>query len=475
MAASHSLPEADYLPLVTADERAARGKALRDKVPHERHAAWSPPAKRADPVAVLERQSAGRMPDLVPIRYGRMCASVFGFFRGGAALMAADLAGTPTCGLQAQLCGDAHLMNFGLFQTPERALIFGINDFDETLPGPFEWDVKRLAASMEVAARELDLGGSERSAAVLGTLRSYREAMAGFAAMRDLEVWYARLPAADLQAQLKESADAKAGKEVGREVHRSLKRDHLRAFDRLLSDEGGETRFVSEPPLLMPAEELLDAGQRERYVEVIHSFLTQYRESLPPHLRALMERYRFVHIARKVVGVASVGMRTWVVLFIGRDASDPLLLQLKEARPSVLEPYTSPTCYENQGRRVVEGQRFMRVASDPLLGWYRLKAWDGKVHDYYVRQLWDGKASIDVSRLSPAGLRAYGEACGWTLARGHARSGDRIAMAAYLGSKDTFDRAIAAFAATYAEVTQDDHRRLVEAIDAGRVTALRGV
>jgi uncharacterized protein (DUF2252 family) len=475
MAAPRSLPDADYLPKVTAAERAARGKALREKVPHELHAAYSPPAKRGDPVAVLEHQSAERMPDLVPIRYGRMSASVFGFFRGGAALMAADLAGTPTSGLQAQLCGDAHLMNFGLFQTPERSLIFGLNDFDETLPGPFEWDVKRLAASMEVAARELDFDEEERSAAVLGTLRAYREAMAEFAAMRDLEVWYARLPATELQAKLKASADAKAGKEVEREVHRSLRRDHLRAFDRLLCDEGGEIRFVSEPPLLMPAEELLSDEQRKRYVEVIHSFLTQYRESLPAHVRALMERYRFVHIARKVVGVASVGMRTWVVLFIGRDEEDPLLLQLKEARRSVLEPYTAPIRYECQGRRVVEGQRFMRVASDPLLGWYRLRAWDGKFHDYYVRQLWDGKASMDLSRLSPAGLRAYGEACGWTLARGHARSGDRIAMDAYLGGKDTFDRAVAAFASTYAGVTLEDHRRLVAAIDEGRVTAQSGV
>jgi uncharacterized protein (DUF2252 family) len=469
------LPDAEYLPKVTLEERAARGKALRKEVPHERHAHCPPPGKRGDPLAILEKQSAERMPDLVPLRYGRMSASPFAFFRGGAALMAADLAGTPTSSLQAQLCGDAHLMNFGLFETPERTLVFGLNDFDETLPGPFEWDVKRLAASMEVAARELELADDDRSAAVLGTLRAYREAMLGFAEMRDLEVWYARLPAAELQAKLKEGAGAKAGKEVERQVHRSLKRDHLRAFDRLLRSEGGEIRFVSEPPLLVPVEELLDDAQRARYVEVIHAFLTQYRASLPSHAKALMERYRFTHMARKVAGVGSVGTRNWVVLFVGRDADDPLLLQMKEARRSVLEPYTTPCRYENQGQRVVEGQRIMKVASDPLLGWYHVRGFDGKPHDFYARQLWDGKASFDVGRLSPAGLRCYGEACGWTLARGHARSGDRIAMAAYLGDKDTFDVAVAAFAADYAEINRADHQRLVAAIDAGKVAAQTGI
>jgi uncharacterized protein (DUF2252 family) len=475
MPALRALPDAEYLPKLTLEERAARGRALRKEVPHEQHASCPAPARRVDPLKILEKQSAERMPDLVPLRYGRMSASAFAFFRGGAALMAADLAATPTCSLQAQLCGDAHLMNFGLFETPERTLVFGLQDFDETLPGPFEWDVKRLATSMEVAARELDLDDHDRSAAVLGTLRAYREAMAGFAAMRDLELWYARLPATELQAKLREDAGAKAGKEVERQVQRSLKRDHLRAFDRLLRTEDGEIRFVSEPPLLVPAEELLDDAQRVRYVEVIHAFLTQYRASLAPHVRALMERYRFMHIARKVVGVGSVGTRNWVVLFVGRDAADPLLLQMKEARRSVLEPYLAPSRCDNQGQRVVEGQRFMQVASDPLLGWYHIRAFDGKLHDFYARQLWDGKASFDVGRLSPAAFRCYGEACAWTLARGHARSGDRVAMAAYLGDKDTFDRAVADFAAGYAEINRADHERLVAAIDGGSVKAETGV
>jgi uncharacterized protein (DUF2252 family) len=466
-----TLPDAEYLPTQTVRERAARGEDLRREVPHERHASWLPSPGRPDPVAVLEQQSAERIPELMPLRYGRMVSSAFAFYRGGAAIMAADLSGTAVSGLRAQLCGDAHLLNFGLFETPERSLIFGLNDFDETLPGPFEWDVKRLAASFEIAGRALGLTPSARETAVLETIRSYREAMIDFAAQRDLEVWYARLPAEELQAKLGSLADGKTAKEVKREVQKALHRNHLRAFDRHLEKVDGQIRFVSAPPLLVPVEELLDQDQRARYVEVIQSFLRQYRESLPPHLRSLLERYRFSHIARKVVGVGSVGTRAWVVLMIGRDNSDPLLLQLKEAKRSVLEPYTEPSVYESQGRRVVEGQRFMQAASDSLLGWYRLQAWDGKEHDFYVRQLWDGKSSIDVTRLTGKGLGAYGDACGWTLARGHARSGDRVAIAAYLGTGDSFDRAIAEFAARYADENEADHARLADAIAEGRIEA----
>ena len=465
------LPDAEYLPKQTLGERAARGKDLRREVPHERHASWVPSSGRPDPVAILEQQSAERIPELIPLRYGRMASSAFAFYRGGASIMASDLAGTAVSGLRAQLCGDAHLLNFGLFETPERALIFGLNDFDETLPGPFEWDVKRLAASFEIAGRALGLTADEREAAVAGTVRAYREAMLEFAEQRDLDVWYARLPAEELHTRLASLADAKTAKEVKREVQKALRRDHLRAFERHLENVDGEIRFVSAPPLLVPVEELLDHDQRARYVEVIQSFLRQYRESLPPHIRSLVERYRFLHIARKVVGVGSVGTRAWVVLMVGRDTNDPLLLQLKEAKRSVLEPYTEPSVYESQGRRVVEGQRFMQAASDSMLGWYRLQAWDGNEHDFYVRQLWDGKSSIDVTRLTATGLRAYGDACGWTLARGHARSGDRVAMAAYLGADDTFEQAIAEFAVRYADVNEADHARLLEAIADGRVDA----
>ncbi|HEY7478682.1 MAG TPA: DUF2252 domain-containing protein [Actinomycetota bacterium] len=470
-----ALPDAEYLPHLTLEERVARGKALRKQAPHDLHRRWTPSDQRADPIAILERQSAERIPELIPIRYGRMSTSPFAFFRGGAAIMAADLAGTPVSGLTAQLCGDAHLMNFGLFETPERSLIFGLNDFDETLPGPIEWDLERLASSIEIAGRDLGFTESEREAAVLATVRSYREAMLAFADQRDLEVWYERFPAEDLRAELTASADARSAKEVERELKKALHRDHLRAFDRLITVVDGTPMFVNQPPLLVPVEELLDEEQRARYVEVVRSFLTQYRESLTPHVRALVERYRFAHLARKVVGVGSVGTRAWAVLLLGRDHTDPLILQLKEAKRSVLEPYTSPSVYESQGRRVVEGQRFMQAASDAMLGWYRLRAWDGREHDFYVRQLWDGKASIDVAHLTPAGLRAYGDACGWTLARGHARSGDRIAIAAYLGSKPTIDGAMAEFAARYADRNEADHRRLVEAIDAGDLPAIPDV
>ncbi len=469
------LPNPEYLPRRTVKESVARGRELRREVPHSRHGAWSPPEARHDPVAILEAQSAERMPELVPIRYGRMASSPFAFYRGSAAVMAADLAGTAVSGLHGQLCGDAHLMNFGLFATPERALIFGLNDFDETLPGPIEWDLKRLAASVEIAGRELGFPAAEREIAVLATVRAYREALLEFAEMRDLEVWYARLPAKQLEAKLSAAADAKTGKEARRNIRKALRRDHLSAFDRLVETVSGELRFVSQPPTLVPVEELLDPEQRSRYVETMQAALLQYREGLLPHLKALVERYRFVHAARKVVGVGSVGTRAWVTLFMGRDTSDPLLLQIKEATRSVLEPYSTPSTYESQGRRVVEGQRYMQAASDALLGWFTVVGWDGTERDYYVRQLWDGKSSIDISRVTPVGLRVYGEACGWTLARGHARSGDRIAMASYVGENETLDRAVATFAETYAHVNEADHARLLEAIDAGRIAAEPGV
>ncbi|MGZ4325670.1 MAG: DUF2252 domain-containing protein [Solirubrobacteraceae bacterium] len=465
------LPNPEYLEHRSVAECAAHGKAARKQVPPDRHATWRPPTNRADPLTILEAQAAERIPELAPIRYGRMALSAFAFFRGGASIMAADLAGTPTGGLRAQLCGDAHLLNFGLFETPERTLIFGLNDFDETLPGPIEWDVKRLAASFEIACRDLGLGAGARERIVLATVRSYREALLAFAEQSHLDVWHARLPAEQLGARLRGLADQASAHEAKRRIHQALRRDHLRAFDRLVQRGDDTLCFVSQPPLIVPIEELLDDQGRRRYVEVMRSFLRQYRESLPDERRKLIESYRFVHIARKVVGVGSVGTRAWVVLLIGRDNNDPLLLQLKEAQRSVLAPYAGDTLYECQGRRVVEGQRLMQAASDPMLGWYDINALDGQRHEFYVRQLWDGKASIDVSHLTPKGLRVYGEICGWTLARGHARSGDRIAMAAYLGEDDAFDRAICAFASAYAETNAADHQRLVAAIADGTITA----
>jgi len=464
------LPDAEYLPEIPVRERIASGEELARQVPHEIHASWEEGESREDPVAVLERQASQRVPELVPIRHSRMASSAFAHFRGSAAIMAGDLATTPASGLEAQLCGDAHLLNFGIFSTPERDLIFGLNDFDETLPGPIEWDVKRLAASVEVAARDLGFADHERKRAVTATARAYREAMAEFADEGELDLWYQRLPSKALQERLRAAAKG-AGKEVDREVRKALRKDHLHAFERLIESEDDDAFFISQPPLIVPVEELLDEPQRARYVEVVQDFLRQYRSCLQPHTRKMVERYRFMHIARKVVGVGSVGTRCWVILMLGRDQSDPLILQLKEAMPSVLEPYLAPTVYESQGRRVVEGQRMMQTSPDHLLGWYALKAWDGLDHDFYVRQLWDGKASIEISRLSAVGLRSYGEACGWTLARGHARSGDRFAMAAYLGDSDSFDLAIAEFADRYADTNADDHARLVRAIAEGRVSA----
>jgi uncharacterized protein (DUF2252 family) len=469
-----SLPNPEYLPPRTAAECAARGLSARDQVAPEHHAAWEPASNRADPVAILERQAEQRIPDLVPIRHRRMALSAFAFYRGGAGIMAADLAALPHSGLRAQLCGDAHLLNFGLFETPERTLVFGLNDFDETLPGPFDWDVKRLAASVEVAGRDLGFSADSRRQAVLATVRSYREALLEFAEEGHLGVWYARLPAEDLRNRLHELADHESGKAVRKSIRKALRHDHIRAFDRLVTDDDGALGFASTPPLLVPVEELLDAAQRERYVEVIQTLLRQYRESLPLDRRTLVESYRFVHLARKVVGVGSVGTRCWAVLLVGHHPEDPLILQLKEAPPSVLAPYAGDTTFESQGRRVVEGQRLMQAASDPLLGWYDLEGWDGQHRSFYVRQLWDGKASIDLSKLSPIGLQVYGENCGWTLARGHARSSDRIALAAYVGEDDAFDQAIAAFAAAYADTNEADHERFLEAISDGRIAAADG-
>jgi uncharacterized protein (DUF2252 family) len=473
---SHAdLPDPEYLPRRTVAERVARGVSLREEVPVERHGSWVEPEGRADPIAILERQGANREPTLLPIRYGRMAASAFAFYRGGAAIMAADLSGTPVSGLRVQLCGDAHLLNFGLFDTPERSLVFGLNDFDETLPGPSEWDVKRLVASIEIAGRDLCFTPEERTAAVAACARAYREALHEFAAQRNIEVWYARMSAEELRDRLAATGDHATAKEARKRVRQALQRDHLRAFDRLIEHDDTKLRFVNRPPLLTPAEDLLDEHGREIYVETLRTQLREYRESLPPDRRSLIESYRFVDLARKVVGVGSVGTRAWVVLLMGRDAGDPLILQLKEAQRSVLAPYAGDVEHGSQGRRVVEGQRLMQATSDHLLGYTHQAGFDGQPRDFYVRQLWDGKASIDVTHLTPSGLRVYAESCGWTLARGHARSGDRIALAAYAGDNAAYDDAMAAFATAYADTNERDHACLVEAIATGRLEALDGV
>jgi uncharacterized protein (DUF2252 family) len=451
-----------------APERAAAGKAARSEAPRSTHAAWDPAADR-DPLAILEQQARSRVPELVPIRHGRMAVSPFAFFRGAAAVMAADLAATPVSGLRVQACGDAHLSNFGAFAAPDRRLVFDLNDFDESLPGPWEWDVKRLAASFAIAGRENGFKGRERAAAVLSAARAYREAMRAFASQSNLEVWYARL---DVEAVMGEiEAEPKLTAQVRKGVAKAQAKNSMRALEKLTHIVDGELRIRSEPPLIVPAEELMPADETRDLEQTLLRVLDSYRATLPGDRQHLLDGYRFRHLARKVVGVGSVGTRAWIVLLTGADDSDPLFLQAKEAEASVLEPYAGASRFENHGRRVVEGQRLMQAASDIFLGWCPAVGFDGGERDFYVRQLWDWKRSVEIERLTPHGLELYARMCGWTLARAHARSGDRIAIAAYLGGGDSFDKAITEFSEAYADQSERDHAALLAAIDSGRLAA----
>ncbi len=455
-------------------ERATRGKEGRKRAPRSSHAPWAPAAGRPDPVALLEEQAADRVAELVPIRYGRMLDSPGSFFRGAALIMASDLAGTPDSGLTAQLCGDAHLLNFGLFQSPERRLVFDINDFDETLPGPWEWDVKRLAASLEIAGRDRGFDAAARRAIVLASVRAYREGMLEMAQMRAIDVWYERLDADLIRSQLKALRRADA-RRAARDLSRAEAKHDLRALSRLTVDVDGRPQLRDDPPLLVPVRELLSDDERSRYSEAVESALHRYRESLPATRRPLFDLYRYRDMARKVVGVGSVGTRAWVMLFFGRDAHDPLFLQAKQAQASVLERFVGRSQYLRAGRRVVEGQRLMQAVSDVLLGWYHVVGFDGRAYDFYMRQLWDGKGAFSMETMAESTWREYAGMCAWVLARAHARTGDRVAIAAYLGTGDVFDRAIADFAAVYAEQNQRDYDTLREAVDAGRVKAEFGV
>jgi uncharacterized protein (DUF2252 family) len=456
-------------------ERAAAGKAARSQAPRTAHAEWEPAGDRPDPVEILEVQARWRVPELVPIRYGRMAASPFAFFRGAAAVMASDLAGTPASGLRVQACGDAHLSNFGTFASPDRRLVFDLNDFDETAPGPWEWDVKRLAASFAIAGRENGFKAKQRREVVLTAVGNYREAMRGLASLSDLDVWYARLDVealmASLGAEVKRAAGKKAVKRAERNLLKARSKDNLRAFDKLTHTVDGELRIISDPPLIVPVEELLPAGETRDLQQMMIDLLGSYRSTLQGDRQHLLDRYRFRHLARKVVGVGSVGTRAWVALFTGVDDNDPLFLQAKEAEASVLEPYAGSSRFKNHGRRVVEGQRLMQAASDIFLGWCPAVGFDGRDRDFYVRQLWDWKGSADVESLTPGAMGVYAQMCGWTLARTHARSGDRIEIAAYLGASKAFDEAIAEFAELYAEQSERDHAELRAAIDSGRIQA----
>ena len=458
-------------------ERMARGKAARAEVPREGHAVFDPPSDRADPIALLEAQAQSRVPDLVPVRWGRMMVSPFTFFRGAALPMASDLAATPVSGLSVQACGDAHLSNFGLFGSAERRLMFDVNDFDETLPGPWEWDVKRLAASLEVAGRDNGVRGKQRREIVMAAVSRYRQAMRQFASMTSLDVWYAHLDINELRAQFNSQLRARQRKAVDKGLAKARTRDSMEQLGKLTRMVDGRPRIISAPPVLVPVDELL-ATEKERsmFQEEINGLIATYQRTLETDRRYLLQQYEFCDMARKVVGVGSVGTRCWIVLLLGRDDADPLFLQVKEAESSVLSQYVGASQYANQGQRVVAGQRLMQASGDIFLGWQRIKAGlDGRTRDFYVRQLRDWKFSVDIETLRPEGLRMYAEMCGWTLARAHARSGDRIAIAAYLGGSDVFDRAIARFARLYADQNERDYQSLVDAVKSGQITAEHGV
>jgi uncharacterized protein (DUF2252 family) len=447
----------------TVQERAALGRAARATVGRRSHGEWAPSPRREDPLDVLERQARERVQELVPLRYERMAASPFAFLRGSAAVMAADLARTPISGLRAQLCGDAHLANFGAFAAPDRQLVFDVNDFDETLPGPWEWDVKRLAASIAVAGRDRGFDLRERSAATEAAVREYREALRSFAGAGHFDVWYARLDSEAVVARWRDRVSPAQRRSFERNVAKARTRTSLRALERLTERVDGTLRISADPPLVVPIEDQLDDASGPAVEAGVEGLFDAYRTSVAGATAHLLGRYRYVHAARKVVGVGSVGTRAWIALLLGDDEDDPLFLQFKQAEASVLEPHVGASEYAQHGQRVVEGQWLMQAASDICLGWVSVTGIDGRPRDFYVRQLWDWKRSADIDQLVPAALAAYGQMCGWTLARAHARSGDAVAIAAYLGGGDAFDRALGRFAEAYADQNERDHAALVAA------------
>ena len=470
----------------SVEERRARGKEARSRMPPSSHTGWAPAADRPDPVGLLEEQDATREPDLVPVRHGRMLVSPFTFYRGAAKIMAADLDGTPTAGLDVQLCGDAHLSNFGVFASPERELLFGLNDFDETLPGPFEYDVKRLAASFTIAGRNNGFGKADTRAVTLASVAAYREAMAGFAQMGRLEVWYAHLTEEELLQAMRRAAKGAKTKKQTKAARRAEKKaekvaakahthDSLQALSKLGELVDGRYRIVSQPPIVVPMRDLeaasgLSAAKMER---VLHDQFRAYRATLQDDRRRLLEQFEVVDMARKVVGVGSVGTREFIALLQGRDQHDPLFLQVKEATRSVLEGPLPKSRYKHHGERVVDGQRMLQAASDIFLGWTQAKI--PTTHYFYWRQLRDMKGSAEVESMAPVGLRFYAGICGWTLARAHARSGDPIAIAAYLGKGDTFDQSITDFAKRYADQNEQDYQAFANAVRSGRLEAREGV
>lgn len=451
---------------VTREERVRRGKDARATLPLDALADVGPTDGRPDPLDLLEQQAVLRVPELVPLRYARMSVSPFAFYRGSALVMAHDLASTPDSGLRAQLCGDAHLSNFGVFGSPERRLLFDANDFDETLPGPFEWDVKRLVASAELAGRANGFSRKERRQVVVGAARAYRQAVREFARLPALAVWYAHASVDEMMDEILATLPDRSARRTRATVTKARASDHVKVAQKLTAVEDGRRRFVADPPLLVPARDLADEHDVSAALQDV---VEGYGATIQEDRRHLLRQYRLVDLARKVVGVGSVGTRAWVLLLQGTDEDDVIVLQAKEAQASVLEGFAGASEYDNHAQRVVAGQRLIQVASDIFLGWRRQRGLDGVERDFYVRQLRDWKGSIVVERMIPPGMARYAELCAWNLARAHARSGDRVAIGAYLGSSERADEALAAYAVAYADRIQDDHARLVQGIADGRL------
>ena len=449
------------------------GRAIRSAVPRTALAAFGPASAR-DPITILEAQAASRVDELNPIRYGRMAASAFAFFRGGAAVMAADLGSVVRSPIHVQLCGDAHLSNFGIFASPERRLVFDINDFDETIRGPFCWDLKRLAASLVIAGQDLGFTAGQQENAVLSMSESYRDGLNDFAEQRHLEVWYSHLAVTELAKQVRRRVSTTQAAKVDGLISRAQNKDVFRAKRKLTREIDGRLRFRSDPPILVRVEDLMGEDPLDDE-DAVERLVGTYHESLTDDRTFLLSQYRIVDFARKVVGVGSVGTRCYLVLLVGIDESDPLILQVKEAQRSVLEPYLDPSPYEHQGRRVVEGQRMVQATPDIFLGWQRRTEDGGVVRDFYVRQLHDQKGSVDIDNLDPVLMVAYAEVCGWALARAHARSGYRFVLSGYLGKGDVFPETMAAFAFAYAQQNEADYQRHLDAIATGRLQAVTGV
>jgi uncharacterized protein (DUF2252 family) len=465
-----------WAPQFSVADRVARGKDARAEVPRSEHAVFEPSPTRADPIELLEEQAKTRVPQLVPIRYGRMLVSPFTFYRGAATLMAHDMAGTPRSGLVVQCCGDAHLSNFGVFASPERELVFDVNDFDETLPGPWEWDVKRLSASMLIAAEDDGFPRKDQHRIVLDTVGSYRSAMRKFAGMSTLEVWYSHLDIDATVAEFGGQYKHKMVKRTDKELAKARTKDSTTALSKLTEVVDGEVRIVDESPLIVPLSKLAAGDQREAIREDLRRLIRAYRDTLELDRRALFEKFELHDVARKVVGVGSVGTRCWIALMLARGGRDPLFLQIKEADASVLEPLLGASGFRNHGERVIAGQRLMQADSDIFLGWLHNKVGiDDQPHDFYVRQLKDWKGSAEIEQMNPSGMAAYGRLCGSTLARAHARTGDPIAIGSYLGGGRSFDHAILEFSKAYAKQNQSDYDEITRAVKSGRIAAETGV